>query len=154
VAFLAVAEVLDGGARKYGPDNWRRIDVREHLNHCITHLFAYLAGDGSDDHLEHAACRAMMALEIKRVGMDKPKETGFHPGGLAACMQKQMGCLDLAGDAGLMDGDEWKLCEGAYEARCANCCGERVCRLTRRSLSAPADYRCAPCIKGCGYYVA
>lgn len=73
-AFLAVAKVLEHGARKYGERNWRLIPVGEHLNHALTHLFAYQAGDGSDDHLEHAACRIAMALEIKLVGMDKPGE--------------------------------------------------------------------------------
>jgi hypothetical protein len=73
-AFLAVAKVLEGGARKYGERNWRLIPVGEHLNHALTHLFAFQAGDGSDDHLEHAACRIAMALEIKLVGMDKPAD--------------------------------------------------------------------------------
>lgn len=68
-AFLAVCRVLKGGADKYGPDNWRRVTVAEHLNHAITHLFAFLAGDGQDDHLEHAACRVAMGLEIKLVGV-------------------------------------------------------------------------------------
>jgi hypothetical protein len=78
-AFLSVSEVLAHGARKYGEDNWRRIEVREHLNHCLAHLFAYLAGDGSDDHLEHAACRAAMALEIKLVGVEKSEPAPAAP---------------------------------------------------------------------------
>lgn len=63
-ATLAVAGVLAPGAVKYGENNWRNISVGEHVNHALTHLFAYLAGDASDDHLSHAACRALMALEI------------------------------------------------------------------------------------------
>jgi hypothetical protein len=93
LACLSVSEVLAGGARKYGENNWHKIGVREHLNHVLTHLFAYLAGDGSDDHLEHAACRALMALEIKlreAKGADKPAPApavegdwpkGFEPPG-------------------------------------------------------------------------
>ena len=33
-------------------------------NHAIQHLYAYLAGDTSDDHLAHAILRAMFAFEV------------------------------------------------------------------------------------------
>jgi hypothetical protein len=62
-AILAVAWVLDNGARKYGPNNWHGIPVADHLNHALTHVFAWLAGDTQDSHLEHAACRVLMALD-------------------------------------------------------------------------------------------
>lgn len=67
-ATLAVAAVLKHGADKYGADNWRGIPVEDHLNHALIHAYAFLAGDEQDDHLEHFACRALMALEIKRTG--------------------------------------------------------------------------------------
>lgn len=67
-AALAVAAVLRHGADKYGDNNWRGIPVADHLNHALTHLFAHLAGDEQDDHLEHAACRLLMALDTKLVG--------------------------------------------------------------------------------------
>ena len=63
-ATLAVAGVLKSGAEKYGPTNWHNIPVADHLNHLLVHVFAYLAGDRQDDHLAHAACRALMALEL------------------------------------------------------------------------------------------
>lgn len=62
---LHVGAILDHGARKYGENNWHQISVNEHLNHLLTHAFAYLAGDTQDDHLGHLACRGMMALEIE-----------------------------------------------------------------------------------------
>lgn len=62
-ATLAVAKVLKDGAAKYGDDNWRGLTVRDLLNHALTHALAYLSGDTQDDHLEHFACRALMALE-------------------------------------------------------------------------------------------
>ncbi len=64
-ATLAVAGVLHEGAVKYGDDNWKGIPVREHLNHALTHILAYLASDRQDQHLEHAACRLLMAVELK-----------------------------------------------------------------------------------------
>ena len=62
-AALAVAKVLKQGADKYGAENWRKIHVRDHINHAMVHLLAYLAGDAQDDHLDHAACRILFALE-------------------------------------------------------------------------------------------
>lgn len=62
-ATLAVGAVLYEGERKYGADNWRKIPLADHLNHLLIHVYAYLAGDRSDDHLGHMACRSMMALE-------------------------------------------------------------------------------------------
>lgn len=60
-ALLAMAKVLKEGADKYGPNNWRLLDIEDHLNHLIMHAYAYLAGDRSDDHLTHIMCRAMFA---------------------------------------------------------------------------------------------
>jgi len=65
-AMLELARVLAYGAEKYDRDNWRLIDEESHINHALTHLFAYLGGDTQDDHLEHALCRLMMA-EAKKL---------------------------------------------------------------------------------------
>src|SRR5262245_38136020 len=64
-ALLSVARILKDGADKYGPDNWRSIPRHEHLNHCLAHVLAHLAGDSSDDHLGHAATRLLFALETE-----------------------------------------------------------------------------------------
>lgn len=63
-AILATAKVLKEGADKYGAENWRLIDVDDHLNHLLIHVYAYLAGDRSDEHLSHAVCRALFALGV------------------------------------------------------------------------------------------
>lgn len=68
LATLRVGEVLKEGAEKYGEDNWRGLSVGDHLNHMLVHVYAHLAGDSQDDHLAHAACRAMMALETRLTG--------------------------------------------------------------------------------------
>lgn len=64
-AMFRVAEILAYGKTKY-PDknNWRRISSDEHLDHMLTHLFAYLDGDIQDDHLGHFICRALMYVEM------------------------------------------------------------------------------------------
>lgn len=66
-AMFAAAEVAKAGAEKYGETfgnrNYTKIPPEEHIGHCIQHLYAYLAGDTSDDHLAHAIVRALFAFE-------------------------------------------------------------------------------------------
>jgi hypothetical protein len=64
-AAFALAHVLAIGAEKYGEQNWRNITLEDNLNHALMHIFAYLAGDTQDDHLEHALCRLHFALAHK-----------------------------------------------------------------------------------------
>jgi hypothetical protein len=52
------------GAANYGENNWRLVPVEQNINHAIQHLYGYLAGDRSDDHLGHAFTRCMMALAV------------------------------------------------------------------------------------------
>ncbi len=63
-AMFEMAKVLDHGAKKYGANNWRLIDVEDHLNHLLMHTYAYLAGDRTDEHLSHILCRATFALGV------------------------------------------------------------------------------------------
>lgn len=69
---IALAEVTDYGAKKYGDWNWRRIPVESHLNHLLTHVYAYMSGNTEDKHLEHAFCRAMFALSLHLHPDDHP----------------------------------------------------------------------------------
>lgn len=67
-SIFAAAEVAAYGANKYGEDfhnrNYVKIPVEDHINHAIQHLYGYLAGDTSDDHLGHAIVRAMFAYDV------------------------------------------------------------------------------------------
>lgn len=63
-ALFRVAEVLNEGAVKYGDNNWRQIEVNDHINHALNHLFAHLANDETEDHLSHAMCRLLFACEL------------------------------------------------------------------------------------------
>jgi len=81
-ATLAVAAVFGYGAGKYGDTNWHGIPVRSHLNHALRHVFQFLAGDDTEDHLEHAACRMLMALQkryMDRDGCRRQSESGSGP---------------------------------------------------------------------------
>lgn len=64
-ALFEVARILKDGAEKYGIDNWRLIESTDHLNHALIHIFAHLNGDTQDEHLQHAATRLLMALDMK-----------------------------------------------------------------------------------------
>ena len=63
-SLLHMAAIMAEGAKTHGENNWKNGSVENHLNKMLVHVFAYLAGDRQDDHLGHAAWRAMAALEI------------------------------------------------------------------------------------------
>ena len=57
-----LAKVLAYGSKKYSDNNWHGIPLHSHLNHLVRHVYKYLAGDKSEDHLGHVLCRAAMAV--------------------------------------------------------------------------------------------
>ena len=63
---INIAKILQYGADRYAPNNWRLIPEEEHINHALIHLIAHLAGDTQDDHINHALCRLMMAKSTKK----------------------------------------------------------------------------------------
>lgn len=65
IPLFEVALVLKEGADKYGEWNWQKIPTSNHINHALSHIYAYLAGDTSDDHLAHAACRILFAIHTE-----------------------------------------------------------------------------------------
>ena len=74
-----LAKVLQSG-RHYdkpgeGP-SWLLIGTGDHLNHCIHHLYAYMA-DGEIEDLEHAFTRLAMAVHLEqedRQSVSDPEE--------------------------------------------------------------------------------
>lgn len=73
-----VAAVMRSGERKGRRDfEWMDVPVEEHINHCISHLIAYMAKK-KGGHLANAVCRALMALDLDEAE-DLPSPV-FDPG--------------------------------------------------------------------------
>jgi hypothetical protein len=54
------------GAVRYGEDNWQKgIPIKDCLNHAIDHIYKYLSGDRTEDHLAHAACNLLMSCDLE-----------------------------------------------------------------------------------------
>lgn len=66
-AAFSLAETFYKGIEKgYKENNWRLIDRNTLINHALSHIFAYLAGDKQDNHLNHALCRLAMAVAMEK----------------------------------------------------------------------------------------
>jgi hypothetical protein len=63
IGLAAVARACAEGAEKYGDYNWERgMPARDMLNHALRHIYLFLGGDRSEDHLGHAAWNLMGAI--------------------------------------------------------------------------------------------
>ena len=62
-----LAATLAEGARKYSPDNWRAgFRWRQTANHALRHVYAWLDGDASEDHLGHAMASLAFLCEFEK----------------------------------------------------------------------------------------
>ena len=64
-AFCILARTFASGRRTHRPGAWRSKPVQKHLQHARKHLDLLASGAGGEDHLAHAACRLLMALELR-----------------------------------------------------------------------------------------
>jgi hypothetical protein len=63
IGLEAVARTCAEGAAKYGDWNWEAgMPASDLLNHALRHIYKYLAGDRSEDHLPHAAWGLLAAI--------------------------------------------------------------------------------------------
>jgi len=68
IGLEAVARTCAEGAAKYGDWNWESgMPVHDLLNHALRHLYQYLAGDRTEDHLPHAAWGVLAAIHSDKL---------------------------------------------------------------------------------------
>lgn len=62
IGLRRLAETCAEGAEKYGDYNWEKgMPISDLANHAIRHLYKFLEGDRSEDHLAHAAWNCLAA---------------------------------------------------------------------------------------------
>lgn len=66
-AIVAVMECMTRGAHTHGRDKWKNIPVWSHLGRALAHIFQHNAGDRSEPHILHAACRLLFALDLQEL---------------------------------------------------------------------------------------
>jgi len=63
VGLRRLAQTCAEGERKYDAYNWERgMPIRDLLEHAIRHIYLYLEGDRSEDHLAHAGWNMLGAM--------------------------------------------------------------------------------------------
>lgn len=76
IGLRAVAAACAEGAIRYGDYNWERgMPANDMLNHAIRHIYLFLAGDRSEDHLGHAAWNVMGAIHSLEVWPERNEGT-------------------------------------------------------------------------------
>lgn len=84
IGLEAVAKACAEGAARYGDFNWEAgMPVHDLLNHALRHVYRYLSGDRSEDHLGHAAWGLMAAIHSEQVWPELNAGTMRGPGCLA-----------------------------------------------------------------------
>jgi len=63
IGLRALARTYAEGAAKFGASNWENgMPVTDLLNHAIAHIYNFLSGDRTEDHLGHAAWNILGAI--------------------------------------------------------------------------------------------
>jgi len=60
------AMTLGEGSKKYGDHNyWKGMNEKELLRHALAHIFQWMAGDRSEDHLAHARWNLAFIMHLE-----------------------------------------------------------------------------------------
>lgn len=102
IGLRRLAETCHEGAEKYSDYNWEKgMPIAEMLNHAAAHIYAYLSGDRSEDHLAHAAWNLFGAMHseelwpelnqrLRRDGCVPPKDNSTVVAAIVDGMVSQM----------------------------------------------------------------
>lgn len=65
-AVLRLSRHYEAGARKYGFKNWEKgIPVSSFMDSALRHIFKYLAGEDSEDHLSAAVFNLLGSMQME-----------------------------------------------------------------------------------------
>jgi hypothetical protein len=64
-ALYTIARTLSAGRHTHRAGSWRLKSVQKHVQHARKHLDLLATRTEGEDHLAHAACRLLMALELR-----------------------------------------------------------------------------------------
>ena len=68
IGLRRVAEAYAEGAVKYSAFNCEKgMPMDDLLNHCLRHIYLYLSGDRSEDHLGHAGWNILMSMHSEEL---------------------------------------------------------------------------------------
>ena len=68
IGLRRLAETFAEGAKKYSENNWLKgIPSTDLFNHAVRHLYLWLQGDTSEDHLAHAAWNIFAIMHFEEV---------------------------------------------------------------------------------------
>lgn len=68
IGLRRAAEAAHEGAEKYGEyQNEMGLPVTVYLNHALAHIYQYLAGDRTEDHLGHAGWNLLFACHSEEL---------------------------------------------------------------------------------------
>ncbi len=68
LAVDAIREVIRNGEDNHPLFSWVPLGFAGNMAHFSKHISLLAAGDISEDHLAHATCRLLMALELRERG--------------------------------------------------------------------------------------
>lgn len=78
IGLRRIAETMKEGFDKYGAYNLERgMPIGDIMNHAIRHMYMYLSGDRSEDHLAHATWNLMAAMHMEETHPEL--EHGLRP---------------------------------------------------------------------------
>jgi hypothetical protein len=71
IGLKRLAATYGEGAVKYPPGNWMKgIPASDLINHAMTHIMQWLAGDTSEDHLAHATWNLFSVMHFEQTRPD------------------------------------------------------------------------------------
>lgn len=81
IALRRLAETCAEGAKRYGDHNWLKgMPCSDVMNHCLRHLFLWMSGDTTEDHLAHSMWNVMALIHFEETRpdlMDIPTRSVF-----------------------------------------------------------------------------